>query len=257
MIVRDDTNDRNISGDGGDGNNNSIKNGIETFGFYEFYVPLSMNKEFSLLNEIKMIKIKIGNIISTSFRDNTIVSNEGRCMTLYDSSMLCDECTFYNMSSNNNNGTIYPDSSRSASTIDTISSIDCSLDGSVALNDGGIIYATTEMELNIIRNNFSDSSATSGDGGIFLNQGYINMTDTFVDTSTSGNNGGFLYVYDSDEIILLNFDCHTCQADNSGGDMYFGLKNTNNVYLKNYASTNSLATNYDALKLFTLRHDAC
>ena len=100
--------------------------------------------------------------------------------------------------------------------------------------------------MNIIRNKFSDSSATSS-YDIFLNQGYINMTDIFVDTSISGNNGAFLYIYDSDEIILLNFDCDTCEADNNGGDMYFGLKNTNNVYLTIYASTNRLPTNYDAL----------
>ena len=37
-------------------------------------------------------------------------------------------------------GTIDPDSSRSTSTIDTISLIDCTFDESVALNDGGIIY---------------------------------------------------------------------------------------------------------------------
>ena len=72
------------------------------------------------------------------------------------------------------------------------------------------------------------------DDGIFLNQSYINMTDIFVDTSISDNNGAFLYIYDSDEIILLRFDCDICQADNNGGNMYFRLKNTNNVYLTNY-----------------------
>ena len=75
--------------------------------------------------------------------------------------------------------------------------------------------------IEMIRNNFSDSSATSG--GIFLNQGYIDMTDIFVDTSISDNNGEFFYVYDSDEIVLLNVDCDTCQAGNNG-DVYFALK---------------------------------
>ena len=55
-----------------------------------------------------------------------------------------------------------------------ISLIDCSFDESVALKDGGIIYVTTEIEVDMIPNNFSDSFATSGDGGgIFLNQSYI------------------------------------------------------------------------------------
>ena len=80
------------------------------------------------------------------------------------------------------------------------------------------------------------------------------MTDIFVDTTISDNSGAFLYIYDSDEIILLHFDCAICQADNNGGNMYFGLQNTNDVYLTNYASTNSLATNYGAL-IYAFRLD--
>ena len=77
-----------------------------------------------------------------------------------------------------------------------------------------IIYATTEIEFDIVRNNFSDSSATSGDGDvIFLNQRHINMTDIFVDTSVSGmsgNNSRFLHPYGKN--ILLNSVIHILQA---------------------------------------------
>ena len=45
--------------------------------------------------------------------------------------MICNQCTFHN------NDTICADSSGSTPTSDTISSIDCSFDESVALNDGG------------------------------------------------------------------------------------------------------------------------
>ena len=107
-------------------------------------------------------------VVSTSFRDNTIVSNDGGCMALYDSSMMCDKSTFYNMSGNNDGGTIYAVSG--GSTIDTISLIDCSFDEWVPLNDGGIMYATTQMEFDIIRNNLTDSCARCGDGDVFLNQ---------------------------------------------------------------------------------------
>ena len=107
-------------------------------------------------------------VASTSFRDNTIVSKDGGCIVLHDSSMMCDKCAFYNMSSNNDGGTIYGDSDRS--TIDTISLLDCSFDESVPSNDGDIIYATTEIEFDMIHNNVTHSSRRRGDGGIFLNQ---------------------------------------------------------------------------------------
>ena len=48
-----------------------------------------------------------GTIDGDSFRDNAIVRNDGGCMALYYSSMICDEYTFYNMSGNNKGGTIY------------------------------------------------------------------------------------------------------------------------------------------------------
>ena len=43
------------------------------------------------------------------------------------------------------------------------------------------------------------------DDGIFLNQGYINMTDIFVDTSISDNNGAFLYIYDGDAFWIKKY----------------------------------------------------
>ena len=195
------------------------------------------------------------NIYNSNFLNNKIVSNDGGCMALYDSSLYCENCNFYNMSADVNGGAIYAISDGStdggsSDTIDDIILYNNNFDEMYAnAGNGGSICVINEINLNIVNSNFSNSVSVLGDGGsIYMNlDSYLNMSEIYVESSNSGNNGGFLYVYESDMIYIVDFDCVECFGGNNGGDMYFGLKNSNNVYLYNYASYNSGAVNYGAL----------
>ncbi|EAR98357.2 transmembrane protein, putative (macronuclear) [Tetrahymena thermophila SB210] len=115
----------------------------------------------------------------------------------------------------------------------------CSFLGDTSIASGGSIFSQNS-QLTIYQSEFQQCSSLIG-GCLYVQEGYLNITETISQNTIANQSGGFLYISQVDNFVLENVKIFNSVSSGDGGSLYISQSIGTNSIIKNNTFINNQA----------------